>query len=127
MAMRVRGSRLPWNPVGKTALPAGVAVTAGLGVPVPALSQSDTIEEVIVTVIRRAESLQDLPLAVSAFTGEFMRDVNLDDVKDLVAFTPGLTGNSRDSFIDVLQIRGIFTLDFGVGGDPSISFFKNGL
>ena len=144
MAMRVRGSHLPWNPEGKkqavtkapgvrgvkgvnAAVAAGVAVAAGLGAPHPVLAQSNTIEEVIVTVSRRAESLQEVPLAVSAFTGEFMRDVNLDDVKDLVAYTPGLTGNSKDSFIDVLQIRGIYTLDFGVGGDPSISFFKNGL
>ncbi len=133
MAMRVRGSKLPWNPMGKSckscksAAAASVAVAVGIGAPIPLIAQSDTIEEIIVTVSRRAESLQEVPLAVSAFTGEFMRDVNLDDVKDLVAYTPGLTGNSKDSFIDVLQIRGIYTLDFGVGGDPSISFFKNGL
>lgn len=87
----------------------------------------NAIEEVLVTVQRRSESVQDVPLAVSAFSGEFLRDVNLDDVKDLVAYTPGLTGNSKDSFIDTLQIRGINTYDFGVGGDPSIGFFKNGL
>ena len=136
MAMRVRGSRLPCNPSGRSAkvkvataatVATTTAVAAGLAAPLPALAESGAIEEVIVTVSRRAESLQEVPLAVSAFTGEFMRDVNLDDVKDLVAYTPGLTGNSKDSFIDVLQIRGIFTLDFGVGGDPSISFFKNGL
>ncbi|MCY4040793.1 MAG: TonB-dependent receptor [Gammaproteobacteria bacterium] len=135
MAMRVRGSTLPWNPAAHAAtktktsatVAAGVAVAASLGAPMPAVAQSSMIEEVIVTVSRRAETLQEVPLAVSAFTGEFMRDVNLDDVKDLVAYTPGLTGNSKDSFIDVLQIRGIYTLDFGVGGDPSISFFKNGL
>ncbi len=131
MAMRVRGSSLPCNPTGKTtakaALATSCAVAVGLVGSHPAIAQSSTIEEVIVTVSRRAESLQEVPLAVSAFTGEFMRDVNLDDVKDLVAYTPGLTGNSKDSFIDVLQIRGIYTLDFGVGGDPSISFFKNGL
>jgi len=93
----------------------------------PVIAAEGEIEEMFVTVQRRSESVQDVPLAVSAFSGEFMREVNLDDVKDLVAYTPGLTGNSRDSFIDLLQMRGIFTLDFGVGGDPSISFFKNGL
>jgi iron complex outermembrane receptor protein len=85
------------------------------------------IEEIVVTVQRRAESLSEVPLAVTALTGEFIRDVNLDDVKDLVLYTPGLTGNSKDSFIDVLNIRGILTNDFGVGGDPSVSIFKNGL
>ena len=42
-------------------------------------------------------------------------------------FTPGITGNSKDSFIDTLSIRGILTNDFGVGGDPSVGVFKNDL
>ena len=68
----------------------------------------------------------DKPLAPHAYF-QFVRDANLDDVKDLVLYTPGLTGNSKDSYIDILNIRGVITNDFGVGGDPSISVFKNGL
>ena len=88
---------------------------------------ADTVEEIVVTAQRRAESIQEVPLAVSAFTGEFVRDTNLDDIKDLVKYTPGITGNSHDSFIDTLSVRGIVTNDFGVGGDPSIGVFKNNL
>ena len=76
---------------------------------------------------RRAESIQEVPLAVSAFTGTFVRDTHLDDIKDLVKFTPGITGDSKDSFIDTLSIRGIITNDFGVGGDPSVGIFKNNI
>lgn len=90
----------------------------------PAIAQDD---EIIVTAQKRAESIQDVPIAISAFAGEFVRDVNLDDVKDLVTFTPGVTGNTFDSFIDYINVRGISTNDFGVGGDPSVPFFKNGL
>lgn len=100
---------------------------AGAGSAVPAAAQEGVIEEIVVTVQRREEAVQDVPLAISAFSGDFIRDVNLDDVKDLALYTPGMSGNSKDSFIDVLNMRGIFTLDFGVGGDPSIGFFKNGL
>jgi len=85
------------------------------------------LEEILVTAQKRAESIQDVPLAITAFSGDFTRDVNLSDVKDIVSFAPGVTGNSDDSFIDSISIRGILTNDFGVGGDPSISFFKNGL
>ncbi|MGA1677387.1 MAG: TonB-dependent receptor plug domain-containing protein, partial [Pseudomonadales bacterium] len=70
-------------------------------------AQPGAIEEIVVKVQRRSETLADVPIAVTAVTGEFVRDVNLDDVKDLVSFTPGLTGNSKDSFIDALNIRGI--------------------
>tara|TARA_R110000868_G_scaffold411774_1_gene709901 strand:- start:16653 stop:19106 length:2454 start_codon:yes stop_codon:yes gene_type:complete len=85
------------------------------------------LEEVMVTATKRSESVQDVPLAITAFSGNFTKDVNMDDVKDLVSFTPGVTGNSQDSFIDAISIRGIRTQDFGIGGDPSAAFFKNDL
>ena len=85
------------------------------------------IEEITVTATKRAENIQDVPLAITAMTGAFVKDVNLDDVKDLVTFTPGVTGNSTDAFIDGISVRGIRTQDFGVGGDPSAAFFKNNL
>ena len=85
------------------------------------------IEEVVVTATKRSENIQDVPLAITALTGSFVRDVNLDDVKDLVTFTPGVSGNSTDGFIDGISVRGIRTQDFGVGGDPSAAFFKNNL
>ncbi len=88
---------------------------------------ADEVEEIVVMAQRRAESIQEVPLAVSAFTSTFIRDTKLDDIKDLVKFTPGITGNSKDSFIDTLSIRGIVTNDFGIGGDPSVGVFKNNI
>ena len=63
----------------------------------------------MVTATKRSESIQDVPLAITALSGEFVSKVNLDDVKDLVSFTPGVTGNSQDSFIDAISVRGIRT------------------
>ena len=85
------------------------------------------IEEVIVTATKRSENIQDVPLAITAMAGDFVRDVNLDNIKDLVTFTPGVTGNSTDAFIDGISVRGIRTQDFGVGGDPSAAVIKNNL
>lgn len=106
----------------KRALLAGTSA-ASLSLGGAAFAQDD---EIIVTAQKRAESIQDVPLAITAYGGEFVRDVNLDDVKDLATFTPGVTGNTFDSFIDYINVRGISTNDFGVGGDPSVPFFKNG-
>jgi len=103
-----------------TALIAGVASA-------PLLAQEIQVEEIIVTATKRAESVMDVPLAITAMTGEAIRDVNLNDIKDLIAFTPGITGNSKDSFLDFVSVRGIRTIDFGNGGDPSVSLYKNGL
>ncbi len=90
-------------------------------------ASAQMLEEVMVTATKRTESVQDVPLAITALSGDFVNDVNLDDVKDLVSYTPGITGNSQDSFIDAILVRGIRTQDFGVGGDPSTAFFKNDL
>jgi iron complex outermembrane receptor protein len=93
----------------------------------PSLAQEPELEVIIVTATKREENIQDVPLAITAFTGDFVKDVNLDDIKDLVSFTPGVTGNSKDAFIDAISIRGVRTQDYGVGGDPSAGFFKNDL
>jgi iron complex outermembrane receptor protein len=106
------------------------AVTIALvigGAPGVALAQAGELEEITVTATKRAESIMDVPLAISAMSGEFIRDANLNDIKDLISFTPGITGNSKDSFLDFVSVRGIRTIDFGNGGDPSVSLYKNGL
>ncbi len=89
--------------------------------------QAQMLEEVIVTATKRAESVMDVPLAITAMSGNQIREVNLNDVKDLITFTPGISGNSKDSFLDFVSVRGIRTIDFGNGGDPSVSLYKNGL
>ena len=113
-------------PVGRRRLADAVSATLIAGLSAGQVA-AQTLEEVIVTATKRSESVQDVPLAITALSGEFVNRVNLDDVKDLVSFTPGVTGNSQDSYIDAISVRGIRTQDFGVGGDPSAAFFKNDL
>ena len=105
-----------------------IAVSAALVVSaVPQLAISQEMEEIVVTATKRAETVGDVPLAITALSGNFIESVNLNDVKDLISFTPGITGNSQDSFIDAVSVRGVRTQDFGVGGDPSAAIFKNEL
>ena len=69
-------------------------------------TQAGSLEEVIVTARKREESLQDVPVAVSAFTTEQLREQNITEAYDLQFHTPGLmmragagTRNSVDFFI----------------------------
>ncbi|RLA00336.1 MAG: TonB-dependent receptor, partial [Gammaproteobacteria bacterium] len=84
-------------------------------------------ERIIVTATKSAEAIQEVPLAITSLSGEFMEEVHLDDIKDLIAYTPGITGNSTDSFLDSISIRGVRTDDYGAGGDLSNAVFKNDL
>lgn len=93
-------------------------------IPVAASAQ---IEEIIVTSQKRAENVMDVPLAISAYDANFMKTMSIRNSKDLIKFTPGFAGDTKDSFLEFISVRGISTNDFGLGGDPSIGFFKNGL
>ncbi|MDO8860127.1 TonB-dependent receptor [Haliea sp. E1-2-M8] len=119
-----RGLRLPSAPRRLLSRSVAVAILSGAAV-TPAAAQQ--LEEVIVTATKRAESVMDVPIAITAMSGAEIRKVNLSDIKDLISFTPGISGNSKDSFLDFVSVRGIRTIDFGNGGDPSVSLYKNGL
>ncbi len=85
------------------------------------------LEEVVITAQKRQQSLQDVPLSVSAFTAETLSAGRMMDIRSIVDFTPGFSGNTADGFTDALSIRGISTNDFGIGGDPSVAVFEDGI
>ena len=89
--------------------------------------EEDKVEVIIVTATKSSESIQTVPLAITALSGDFMQDVHMQSTKDLISYTPGITGKSDGGFLDSVAIRGIRTQDFGVGGDSSAGFFKNDL
>jgi iron complex outermembrane receptor protein len=89
--------------------------------------QAEPPGEILVTAQRRPELSRKTPLALAAFDADFIARTRIDDVKDLAIFAPGLSGNSEDSYIDSIAIRGIVSNDYGIGGDPAIGVFKDGI
>ncbi len=84
--------------------------------------------EVIVVTQKRIQTLQEVPVSVSAFGGDFIDDFNVTNAVDLAKYTPGLNGGSEnDSYIDSIGIRGIVTSDYGIGGDASIGLYLDGV
>ncbi|WP_339860487.1 TonB-dependent receptor [Paremcibacter congregatus] len=86
-----------------------------------------TIDEIIVSAQKRDQSIQDVPIAISAYDANFIEKTKLDDVKDMIDFTPGFAGKTKDSFVDAISIRGIVTNSFGAAVDPSVGIFKDGV
>lgn len=101
---------------------AAATLVALLGAPA-AYAQDGVIEEVVVTATKRAESVQDVPLAVTAFDAQFLKDSNIVGVDKLIGFTPGLNGTVGQDAESVITIRGIGTDAFGVGVDNSVGMF----
>lgn len=86
-------------------------------------SDGDGIDDIIVTAQRRTESIQDVPVAVTAFSAEDMQRANIKDVGSYFASTPNVfitdtpirSGNNVSSSALSLAIRGISN----VGGNGS--------
>lgn len=85
------------------------------------------IEEVIVTAQKREQSLQDVPIAISAFNEDFLRDNQITDMQDLYLYTPGYVAQPGYDFIGLSSLRGIRSNDFGYGGDPAFGVFVDGV
>ena len=56
------------------------------------------LEEIVVTAQKRSESLQDVPIAVTAFTGESMATLGITNASDLVDVTPGFASGTQQAF-----------------------------
>ena len=105
--------------------PLALLLIGGLvsGVAVAAETESRPIEEVIVTAERRAESLQSVPIAVTAFTGDELDQQGIVDIKGITERTPGFTMGVFNPGQPQFYIRGIGSNEDGAGGDQSVIVF----
>ena len=85
------------------------------------------IEEVMVTAQKREQSVQDIPVSVSAFSGDMMKNAQFDNAKEIALLTPGVSGNSPDSYLDTINIRGISTNSFGLAAESAIGLYSDGV
>jgi outer membrane receptor protein involved in Fe transport len=81
-------------------------MVAALAMTLPASAQNFALEEVIVTAQKRAQSLMDVPLSVSAVSGTKMQEAGIMDLADLVSYIPNFQ-KSDTSIGSYLVIRGI--------------------
>lgn len=111
---------------GKLSLLAGVCATA-IATPVFAQSATDTngIEEIIVTAQRQAQSLQAVPIAVSAFTAENLEKQQIQNPSDLQLSLPNVTFTKTNFTSSSFTIRGIGDLCVGVSCDAATGIHLN--
>lgn len=109
---------------------AGVAALGvGWTVGSPALAQDSddlTIDEIVVTAAKRAQSLQDVSIAITAIGGDTLEKLNVKDIQDLYVQTPSLSF-SRAGGEGQIYIRGIGSSAFGVTNDPSVALHIDGV
>ncbi len=89
-------------------------------------AQSVQLEEIVVTAQKRAENLQDTPIAISAITGDSIEKLNIDDIGAIAAANPSLVYSEAGGEAQ-LYIRGIGSNIFSVGVDQSVATHIDGV
>lgn len=90
---------------------------------VPAYAQID--DEIVVTAQRRVQNIQDVPIAVTAVSGEYLEDIGAIDITDVQKITPNATIEvARGSNSTLIAfIRGVGQQDPLWGFEPGVGIY----
>jgi len=116
---------------------ATAAFAGGLGVapsqaqaqadsPSPATAASDAgVPEIIVTAQKREESINRVPMSITAATAQQLRNAGVMEVRDLVKIAPGLTYADSTTGTPIYTIRGVGFSDFALAGRPTVTVYAD--
>lgn len=94
----------------------------------PLAQQTNALEEIVVTATKRAQSLQDVPLAVNAFSADTIEVAGINNAGDLAILTPALNINvNTNPFAARMIIRGVGTAQTDPALEPSVGLFIDGI
>ncbi len=112
--------RLAFAAAAACSLPvSGPAVAAEAGV------EAGTIEQITVTARRREESLQDVPVAITALTADQLLEQNVRTLEDLTAYAPNIKVNAGRATTSTINayIRGVGQNDPLWGFEPGVGIY----
>ena len=95
-------------------------------------STSDTLEEITVTAEKRAENVQDVPIAITAFSEGSLRAKGITDLHGLTGLIPNVNLDQGAPFsgsnsVLSASIRGIGQDDFAFNLDPGVGVYVDGV
>lgn len=95
----------------------------------PAAAEDLFVEEITVTATKREESLQDVPIAVTAITPLQIERSGMLDIRDLPMLASSFNMNSSqtESQGTTLRIRGVGTTGNNIGLESSVGVFLDGI
>ncbi len=98
----------------------------------PAAGSPDQLEEITVTSQKREQNLQNVPIAVTAFTGAALQDHAIQDISGLAKLAPNVNLDTASPFggsnqVLSASIRGIGQDDFAINLDPGVGVYVDGI
>jgi iron complex outermembrane receptor protein len=90
-----------------------------------AASDAPTVGEILVTAQRRSESLQQVPISITALSGQTLDKAGIEDTEQLSTLTPGLL--VQRSVVGKISIRGVGNENYTISGDPGVAVHSDGV
>lgn len=89
----------------------------------------NTFGEILVTAQRRSESIQDVPIAISAFNSEMVEASGSTNITSLNGLAPNVVLQTQGLVANVpmISIRGMSTADPDPNADPKVSTIIDGV
>ena len=86
---------------------AATLCSLAVGAMLPVAASAQLLEEVVVTAQKREQNLQDVPISVSALTGEQVSALGMRDFTEITQQIPALQLNTWSPNLTIFNIRGI--------------------
>ena len=83
------------------------------------------LEEIVVTAQKREQSANDIGMAISALSGDAMRDLNVLDTTDLAVAIPGLTFADSGLSTPVYTLRGVGFNEDAVQASATVGVYND--
>lgn len=86
-----------------------------------------TVSEIVVTVQKRAQSQLTVPITLNVVTGKFVEKMDIQDLHDLSAYTPGFYVQNQSVNDPGLVMRGITDDSTDSTDEPRVSVYQDGV
>lgn len=109
----------------RSLLAASVSLAAVTAIAAPAFAQDTTVGEIVVTAQKREEAIQDVPIAVSAFSQDSLEKAKIDGGPNLVLAIPNVNFSKGNFTGYNFQIRGVGAKLVAGSGDAGTGIHLN--
>lgn len=121
-----------FNTNSKSCLLAAASLCA-LSSAVPAMAQdaqpggATNLGEIIVTAQKREQASTEVPIALTAYSGEFLQEIGVQEFEELSTFVPGFEVQNQSPNNPGFVIRGITSDSGEATTEPRVSVFQDGV
>lgn len=109
------------------ALSVGHAYAADESAALPPENSETASADILVTAQKREQRITDVPISISAYSGDFLEKIGGTELTKISAITPGFVIQLQDKFAPGFSVRGITTNEFSPQSEQRVAVFQDGV